>query len=225
MADVLVIEGSPELSLALKLLLQRAGHVVALAADGQAALETLAARPTDLVVLDVGLPVLDGWHTLERIREVSDVPVLMLTAHDLEFERVRGADDYQVKPFSPPELLARIGALLRRRVSSSTPTRYQDERLSVDFTTRAVTLDDGTSVELSAQEFRLLAAFVRHPGEVLTHAGLLRLAWQEDTGTREQVKTSVRYLRRKLGWPADTPEPLEAIRGVGYRFRGETPRR
>jgi DNA-binding response OmpR family regulator len=223
-AEVLVVEDSPELALTLKLLLERAGHAVAVAGDGQRALDAFADRPADLVVLDVGLPVLDGWATLERLRDVSDVPVLMLTAHDGEFERVRGlqegADDYQVKPFSPPELLARIGALLRRRVTDTAPTRYADDWVEVDFTSRAVHGRDGAPVELTAQEFRLLAAFVRHPGEVLTHADLLRLAWHEDTGTRDQVKTYVRYLRRKLDWPADSPVPLEAVRGVGYRFSG-----
>ena len=217
MADVLVVEDAPEYSLALKLLLERAGHTVRTAGDGLEALDAFHAAASDLVVLDLGLPVLGGWATLDRLRDVSDVPVMILSATDDELEKVRalqsGADDYQVKPFSTPEFLARCGALLRRTRTEARSERYEDGYLAIDFATRAVTLRDGTAVELTATEFRLLATLVRHPGEVLTHADLLRLAWRDAVGTKDQVKTYVRYLRRKL------PDlELEAVRGVGYRF-------
>jgi DNA-binding response OmpR family regulator len=217
MGNVLVVEDAPEYSLALRALLERAGYAVDCAADGRAALDAFNAAPADLVVLDLGLPVLDGWQTLERLRDVSDVPVMILSASASEFEKVRalqaGADDYQVKPFSTPEFLARVGALLRRVVRDSKPRRYADAHLTVDFATRAVTVD-GAAVELTATEFRLLHAFLDHPGEVLTHNDLLKLVWHDAAGTRDQVKTYVRYLRKKLG----DGLALEAIRGVGYRF-------
>lgn len=217
MAGVLVVEDAPEYSLALRLLMERAGHDVRTAADGLEALDLFHAAAADLVVLDLGLPVLGGWETLERLRDVSDVPVMILSADGDELDKVRalqsGADDYQVKPFSAPEFLARCGALLRRTRTETRAARYEDGYLTIDFAARAVTLTDGTAVELTATEFRLLATLVRHPGEVLTHSDLLRLAWRDAVGTKDQVKTYVRYLRRKL-----EDLPLEAVRGVGYRF-------
>ncbi|MDA0180440.1 response regulator transcription factor [Solirubrobacter phytolaccae] len=217
MADILVVEDAPEYSMALKLLLERAGHDVRTAGDGLAALDAFHAAAADLVVLDLGLPLLGGWETLERLRDVSDVPVMILSATNDELEKVRGlqsgADDYQVKPFSTPEFLARCAALLRRTRTETRAAAYEDGYVRVDFAARAVTLADGSAVELTATEFRLLATLVRQPGEVLTHSDLLRLVWRDAVGTKDQVKTYVRYLRRKL------PElPVESVRGVGYIF-------
>jgi DNA-binding response OmpR family regulator len=217
---VLVVDDEPDVRRLVRELLERAGYDVSDAADGRAGLRALFADPPDAVVLDVQMPDLDGWQTLERIRDVSDVPVLMLTARTAELEKVRGlrggADDYVTKPFGRQELLARIEALMRRRRHGVEPAAaYADAAVEIDFAQARVTVD-GTEISLTPLEFRLLTAFVRHPNQVLSSGQLLELAWG-GTGNAapEQVKLYVGYLRRKLG----RPELIETVRGFGYRYR------
>ena len=206
-------------------LLGRAGHSVDQAPDGRSGLRTLHGSPPDLVVLDVSMPDLDGWQTLERIRDISDVPVLMLTARGTELERVRGlqagADDYLVKPFGRQELVARVQALLRRGGGRTTEQQdtYADKRLTIDFAQRAVTFD-GNDVSLTPLEFKLLSVLVRHPRQVLSREQLLELVWADSYGvSRDQVKLYVGYLRKKLS-PDDVAQvPIETVRGFGYRYR------
>jgi DNA-binding response OmpR family regulator len=170
------------------------------------------------------MPGLDGWATLERIREVTDVPVLMLTARDAELERVRGlkggADDYVVKPFGRQELVARVEALLRRpRSGSAAEDTYADARLRISFAQRSVRYDE-REVVLTPLEYRLLSAFVRHPNQVLSHDQLRELAWGDSVSTsRDEVKLYVGYLRRKLAPDAPGGTPIETVRGFGYRYR------
>ena len=177
-----------------------------------------------LILLDVGLPDLDGWKTLERIRDVSDVPVLMLTGHGDELERVRGlmagADDYLVKPFGRQELVARVAALLRRSPPAATapPADYSDAFLTLRYSERSVVVD-GRPVALTPLEFRLLVALVRHPDQVLERDQLLDLVWRTRKVMPDQVKLYVGYLRRKLGTAADGTSPIESVRGFGYRYR------
>jgi DNA-binding response OmpR family regulator len=203
-------------------LLRRAGYAVHEAADGREALRTFHAERPDLVILDVSMPELDGFQTLERIRELSEVPVLMLTAKAAEADRVRGlrggADDYVAKPFARNELLARVEALLRRAAPrSDAPTAFSDALLGVDFVQRTVSVR-GEEVSLTPLEYNLLAAFVRHPNQVLGHDQLLELAWGGSGDvSRDQVKLYVGYLRRKLGVGEDAP--IETVRGFGYRYR------
>jgi DNA-binding response OmpR family regulator len=220
-ARILVIDDEEDIRNLLAELLRRSGHEVEQAPDGRAGLRALHASRPDLVLLDVTMPELDGWQTLERIRDLTDVPVLMLTARGDELERVRGlkagADDYVTKPFGRQELLARVEALLRR--ASAKPgdgerATYADARLTIDFAGRAVTFD-GREVALTPLEFKLLATFVRHPRQVLSRDQLLDLVWGDTYGVSpDQVKIYVGYLRRKLG--ADLP--LETVRGFGYRY-------
>jgi DNA-binding response OmpR family regulator len=222
MARILVIDDEPDVALGLRLLLQRAGHEVAVARDGREGLRSFFGTPAELVLLDVSMPVMDGWETLGRLRDVTDAPILMLTARGLELEKVRGlrggADDYQTKPYSNQELLARVDALLRRSaVEEDEIEVYVDGRVSMDFA-RHVAEVDGREVLLSPLEFRLLAAFVRHRGRVLSHEQLLELAWRDPlAASRDTLKTYVRYLRRKLDW-SDGEGPIESVRGVGYRY-------
>lgn len=224
LGGILVIDDEEDVRGLLRDLLERAGYQVNVAADGRQGLRQLYTAPPDLVVLDVVMPGLDGWQTLERIRDLSDVPVLMLTARTGELEKVRGlkagADDYLGKPFGRQELLARVGALLRRAGGrEKVREMYADGLLAVDFAQRLVTLH-GREIVLTPLEFTLLAAFVGHPNQVLSKEQLLELVWRDPTAVSpEQVKLYVGYLRRKLG--SDSPEnsPIETVRGFGYRYR------
>jgi DNA-binding response OmpR family regulator len=224
-ARVLVIDDDADIRGLVAELLGRAGLSVEQAEDGRSGLRALHNSPPDLVVLDVSMPELDGWQTLERIRDLSEVPVLMLTARGDELERVRGlqagADDYVVKPFGRQELVARVQALLRRsgREAAQQQERYVDDRVTIDFAQRSVTFD-GAAVSLTPLEFKLLAALVRHPRQVLSRNQLLELVWGDAYGVSgDQVKLYVGYLRRKLspGDPAQTP--IETVRGFGYRYK------
>jgi DNA-binding response OmpR family regulator len=223
-ARILVVDDEADIRELLRELLGRAGYEVAVAEDGRAGLRDLFAAKPDLVILDVNMPGLDGWQTLERIRDVSEVPVLMLTARTGELEKVRGltrgADDYVTKPFGRQELLARIQALLRRTTGHAESLEtYADEVLSIDFAQRSVRVGD-REVSLTPLEFKLLSAFVRHPNQVLSREQLLELVWGDAFGVSgDQVKLYVGYLRRKLN--PDSPEdaPVDTVRGFGYRYR------
>ena len=222
-ARVLVAEDDSDVRELVCTILRRAGHATSEARDGQEALRALYDVRPDLVILDVAMPELDGFEALQRIRDLSDVPVLMLTARDTEMDKVRGlrggADDYVTKPFGRAELLARVDALLRRSAGGTeAPEGYADDLLRVDFAQRTVEVE-GRELRLTPQEFRMLAAFVRHPGQVLSHDQLLELVWGDAYATsRDQVKLYVGYLRRKLREASDA-EPIETLRGFGYRYR------
>jgi DNA-binding response OmpR family regulator len=220
---VLVVDDDPDIRGLLRELLDRRGFDVTEARDGQEALRVFFAERPDLVVLDVAMPVLDGWKTLERIRELSDVPVVMLTARTTELEKTRGlragADDYVTKPFGRQELLARVDAVLRRAgTREPEPESYSDGFLTIDFSQREVAVR-GEPVELTPLEFRLLTVFVRHPNQVLTHEQLLELVWGDEHAAREQVKLYVGYLRKKLSPDAPDSAPIETRRGFGYSYR------
>jgi DNA-binding response OmpR family regulator len=225
MSRLLVVEDDQDIGAALRLLFTGAGYEVVSAADGRSGLrEAYSARP-DLVVLDVGLPAMDGWAVLERLRDISDVPVLVLTGHGKEADKVRGlrggADDYLTKPFANAELLARVEALLRRSSESASweSQVYDDGVLHLDPTQRRVFVS-GTEVRLTPTEFRLLNALVRHAGAVLSPSQLLTHVWDDPTGIgQERVKFAVLRLRRKLDWTNPEISPIEAVRGFGYRYR------
>jgi DNA-binding response OmpR family regulator len=216
-ARILVVDDDADVRGLVRELLERAGASVREAADGREALRVLYDVRPEVIVLDVTMPELDGWQTLERIRDLTAVPVLMLTARDTELEKVRGlkegADDYVTKPFGRQELLARVEALLRRSAGrtdwGSERETYGDGRVSVDVT-RA------DEVQLTPMEFRLLVAFMRNPGQVLSRDQLLELVWgHPEAVDAGQVKVTVSYLRRKLG---DSGQLIETVRGFGYRW-------
>jgi DNA-binding response OmpR family regulator len=222
---VLIVDDEPDVRELVRVLLERAGYTVIEAVDGRACLRALFADRPDAVILDVAMPGLDGWQTLERIRDVSDVPVLMLTARTNELDRVRGlrggADDYVLKPFGRQELVARVEALLRRsRGQDRRPETYDDGLVRIDYKSREVTAS-GVSVSLTPLEFRLLSVLVEHSTQVLSRDQLLELVWGGTHGVlSDQVRLYVSYVRRKLGGAGDA---IETVRGFGYRYRPPAP--
>jgi DNA-binding response OmpR family regulator len=225
-ARILVVDDDPDVRGLVDALLTRAGALVRQAPDGRTGLREVHTWRPDLVVLDVSMPHLDGFQTLERIRDLSEVPVLMLTARGDELERVRGlqsgADDYVVKPFGRQELVARVQALLRRAPRESRGDEadtYADRYLAIDYGERAVAVGD-REVRLTPLEFKLLATFVRNPRQVLSRDQLLELVWGDPNGVGgDQVKLYVGYLRKKLSPERPEDVPIETVRGFGYRYR------
>ena len=226
-ALVLVIEDDMDICYSLEVVFGRAGYRTVTAGNGAEGLRVFRAEHPDLVILDVGLPVMDGWTVLEHIRDVSQVPVLVLTARGLETDKARGllsgADDYLTKPYGNSELVARVGALLRRTPAGTTTShRYQDARLQVDFEARSV-VADGVAVSLTPTEFRLLALLVREAGQILSPLEILERGWHDPSGIGTgRVKFTILNLRRKLGWTTTSPAPIETVRGFGYRYRAPT---
>jgi DNA-binding response OmpR family regulator len=221
---VLLIDDSETVRATLAERLERGGYRVATAADGREGLRRLYETRPDVVLLDVIMPDLDGWKTLELIRDVSSVPVIMLTTKDTELDRVRGlrggADDYVGKPFSASELTARIEALLRRSGEPEpVKERFDDGTVSIDFESRDV-LVRGEKVSLTPLEFRLLAVLTGHAGQVLSRHQLIDLVWgQNYSSSGDPVKIYIGYLRKKIEEDPAKPELVETVRGFGYRYR------
>src|SRR6476469_6199152 len=221
---VLVVDDDEDIRTLVRELLERAGYTVDEAENGRAALRHLFSSAPALVILDVTMPDLDGYQTLERNGDLSDVPVIMLTARTQELEKVRGlsagADDYVAKPFGRQELLARVQALLRRTGGKTEVLEaYQDDFTEIDYAQRRVVVQ-GRDVQLTPLEFKLLAAFVQNPNQILSRDQLLELVWGDPYGVSgDQVKLYVGYLRRKLVPDAPDEAPIETVRGFGYRYR------
>ncbi len=202
------------------------GFDVVSASDGEVALDRFGVSKPDVVILDVGMPKLDGFEVLARIRATSEVYVIMLTARAEELDRVMGltmgADDYLTKPFSPRELAARIRAVLRRRRSGheETPTR-SFQGLDIDPNGRSVQLGDRPVSDLSALEFDLLEVLAASPGRVFTRSQLIERVWGFDYfGTDRVVDVHIANIRKALGDDANEPRFIATVRGVGYKFVG-----
>ena len=222
---VLVVDDEPKVARLIRHTLAPDGFEVLHAPDGLAGVEMVETERPDLVLLDVMMPRMDGMQACRRIRELSDVPVIMLTAVGVESERIRGldlgADDYVVKPFSPSELAARVRAVLRRaRPDDRDGSQvFDDGTLHIDFERREVTLG-GEPVRLSRTEFRLLKVLAENPGRVFLHEELQSRVWGEEYGaSNEQLRTYVKYLRRKIEPHPDQPRYVLTQPGVGYLFR------
>jgi DNA-binding response OmpR family regulator len=224
MSDLaLVIDDEERLRSTIARLLERSGMEVVTADGGEAGLRALFERRPALVMLDIQMPGIDGWGVLERIRAMTDVPVIVVSSLNGELEKVRalnaGADDFVTKPFGSQELVARVQAALRRgRRAELTTEVYEDDLVRVDFANAAVTAS-GKTVELTPLELRMLAAFVRHPGQVLSTAQLLDLVWADEGLPPQRVKIYVGYLRRRFRDGAGVELPVETVRGFGYRYR------
>ena len=223
MSRVLVVDDEPAVRRALERALKLDSYDVDLAADGEEALDAMATNPADAVILDVGMPRLDGLEVCRRMRAAGDkTPILMLTARDAIDDRVRGldvgADDYLVKPFALRELQARLRALLRRTSENGDGEvlRYAD--LSLDPVAHEVRRGDRL-IELSKTEFLLLELFLRHPRQVLTRSTIFENVWGYDFGpTSNALGVYMGYLRRKTEAGGE-PRLLHTIRGVGYVLR------
>ncbi len=222
---ILVVDDEPRIIHFIRLNLEHDGFEVFEAASGDKALEQLRDRLPDLVLLDVMMPDLDGFETLRLMREISSVPVIMLTARGDEDDRVRGlelgADDYVTKPFSPRELVSRVRAVLRRTETATAPTHEAiqvDDRLKIDFGRREVWVE-GKLVKLRPTEYKLLYHLVQNAGWVVPHEQLLAKVWgYEYRDETHYLRLYVNYLRQKLEVDPATPQYILTERGVGYRF-------
>lgn len=219
---ILIVDDSTTERAIIEAQLTASGYDVLTAENGRDGLRRLYDGEPDLVILDVLMPGLDGWGTLERIRDVSEIPVIMLTAQDEDGERIRGlrggADDYVIKPFTPDELVARIEAVLRRSPTEQDRERYADAALTVDFRTLDVSAH-GERLTLTPLELRVLRALVEHRNQVLSRQQLMELAWDEPfTVSDDQVKVSVASLRKKIESDPAQPELIQTVRGFGYRY-------
>ncbi len=221
---VLIVEDEPEFAALVELWVRRSGRETTVATSGSEAMRLLWDQRPDLVTLDVGLPGIDGWTLCERIRELSDVPILIVSARGGESDRVRGleigADDYIVKPFSFRELMARIDAALRRTHAAHQPgpgpLRYRE--LTIDRDAHRAWLA-GTELALTPTEFVLLTSLVERPGHLVRHDQLLRAAWGDEYRSEVQLlRTAIHGLRRKLAEALPGEEYIAAEYGLGYRL-------
>ncbi|MEA2639399.1 MAG: two-component system, OmpR family, operon response regulator KdpE [Chloroflexota bacterium] len=227
---VLVVDDEPQIRRALRLVLRANGCTVTDVATGEAALDAMATQPFDLVILDLVLPDIDGVEVCRRLREWSRLPVIVLSVHGEEQIKIRalneGADDYVTKPFSAPELLARMGSTLRRaswEAAPAEPVVYADDgAVEIDLARRLVSRDM-QEVHLTPIEFELLSFLTRHAGRVITHGHLLRSAlgpsYDGATGT---LRVHIASLRKKLEADPAHPRIIVTEPGIGYRLRADS---
>ena len=225
MTVILLVEDEPAIAEPLVYLLQREGYEVAAVADGGEALARFGRGDVDLVLLDLMLPVLPGTEVAKRIRAVSDVPIIMLTAKDAEIDIVLGlelgADDYVTKPYSSRELLARVRAVLRRRVEQSDavgPDVLESGPIRLDADRHAVFVH-GRETAMPLKEFELLELLLRNAGRVLTRGQLIDRIWGADyVGDTKTLDVHVKRIRAKIEEEPAEPRLLLTVRGLGYRF-------
>lgn len=216
---ILLIEDDDEIADLIQMFLEQEGFRFLRAKDGESGVDAVRDRTPRTVLLDIGLPGIDGIETCRRIRAISEVPIIILTARDSEIDKVvgleMGADDYVTKPFSFRELLARVGAVLRRAEERPTaPATVEVDSFVIDSGRREVRVPDGTAVRPTAREFDLIWYLAKHRGLVLSRAQILEGVWGYDYfGETRTVDVHIRQLRKKL------PDiPIETVWGVGYRM-------
>src|SRR5437762_6640730 len=223
---ILIVDDEPRIRDFVHMNLELEHYSVIEASNGHEALDALREHLPDLVLLDVMMPEMDGFETLRAIREVSTIPVIMLTVRQSEQDRIHGldlgADDYIAKPFSPRELLSRIRALLRRSLMAPPARKTEiivDPDLKIDFARREVTVQ-GKKVVLRPTEYRLLYHLISNAGRLLTHETLLSKVWgREYRDEAHYLRLYITYLRQKLEKDPAHPQYILTERGVGYRFK------
>ena len=219
--NILVIDDEPPIRRLLRLTLEPQGYQICEAESGQLGLQEAAARRPDVIILDLGLPDMDGVAVLKRLREWSQTPVLVLSVRAREADKVaaldNGADDYLTKPFGTAELLARLRAVQRRAPGAQEEPVFVNGDLKVDLASRAVTLK-GKEVHLTATEYALLHELVRHAGKVVMHAQLLRAVWGPNAESQSQyLRVYITHLRKKLETPA-SGKLIQTEPGIGSRL-------
>ncbi len=225
MSRILVVEDEQSFSDALSFMLRKEGFDVAVADDGQVAVETFERDGADLVLLDIMLPGMSGTEVCRRIRTTSQVPIIMVTAKDSEIDKVvgleLGADDYVTKPFSSRELVARIRAVMRRRTAepgSKSDVTLSAGNIEMDVERHVVTVD-GETVKLPLKEFELLEVLMRNAGRVLTRGQLIDRVWGSDyVGDTKTLDVHVKRLRSKIEPEPAEPTVLVTVRGLGYKL-------
>jgi len=225
---ILVVDDDPRLLRLVRVNLERAGFIVSTAANGAAAYDEMSANPPDAVVLDITMPGIDGFTLTHQIRDISNVPIIILTALSEQSQKVKGleigADDYMTKPFDPDELVARLRALLRRTgmgTQEQTDSVFETGELKIDFVRRKVERA-GEVVKLTPTEYKLLQVLAQQAGKVIPHTDLLSKVWgpeyRDDT---DYLWVYIRYLRQKLEIDPSNPRYIVSVPGFGYRL--ETP--
>jgi len=219
---ILIVDDEPSLIAVLEPVLKAAGYEVTTAIDGASALSAVVRKEPDLVLLDLGLPDMDGKAVIGEVRAQRAVPVIVISARHQESEKVaaldEGADDYVNKPFEIGELTARIRAAVRRASTlRSRPTRYQGGPLEIEFSTRTVTIED-EPVRLSPKEYELLRTLALSAGQVVTHKRLLAAGWGTDATDAQYLRVYIGLLRQKLEEDQSEPKLLLTEPGVGYRL-------
>ena len=219
MTTLLLVDDEKNIIELERMYLEKEGYKIEVAYDGKAALEKFRATQPAAIILDLMLPGIDGWELCRRIRQESDVPIIMLTARDQDIDKIvgleLGADDYLTKPFNPRELVARVKAIFRRVNPAPKTQRVVVGDVTLDQDRREVTAAD-KPVELRTKEFDLLAVLMQNPGIVLTRERLLEIAWGYDfAGETRTVDVHVAHLRKKL---AGAQTQIETISGVGYKL-------
>ncbi len=226
---ILVVEDDPEVRQLLEKIFQKAGADVHLAVDGSAGVRKFFLEKPELVLLDVMMPEMDGFEACKRIRQVSNVPVIMLTSLDSDDEIIRGlesgADDFITKPFSSNVLVARVKSLIRRLElpqEDRAGLLYSDERLTIDLEKRVVEVQ-GRPIKLTRTEYNLLAYLVQNAGWIRTFEQILETVWgPEYQGSMDYIHVYISNLRRKIEINPKKPQYLESEHGVGYRFNAKT---